>query len=69
VSGEDAGKTYDYFITQAKYYNRTGVMSKATLAPVIAALLKTSQISPPPPDADRFFDNSFVDRANAQLHH
>ncbi len=67
VSSDDAGKSYDFFITQAKYYNRTGIMSNDDLAPVIAALLKTDQIKPPPPDAARFYDNRFAAKANAEL--
>jgi NitT/TauT family transport system substrate-binding protein len=67
VPAGDAGKTYDYFITQAKYYNRTGTMSSSDLAPVISALLKTSQITPPAPDVNRVFDNAFINRANAEL--
>jgi NitT/TauT family transport system substrate-binding protein len=67
TSADDSAKTYDFFITQAKYYNRTGVMSNSDLAPVIAALLKTDQLKPPAPDPSRFYDNSFVNKANAEL--
>jgi NitT/TauT family transport system substrate-binding protein len=69
VSADDAAKTYDFFITQAQYYNRTGIMSNSDLAPVIAALLKTNQLKPPAPDPARFYDNSFVIKANAALKH
>jgi len=69
VSPDDATKTYDFFITQVQYYNRTGIMSNETLAPVISALLKTDQIKPPAPDASRFYDNTFVLKANAALRH
>jgi ABC-type nitrate/sulfonate/bicarbonate transport system substrate-binding protein len=67
VSADDAAKTYDFFITQAQYYNRTGLMSNKDLAPVIASLLKTDQLKPPAPDPARFYDNSFVLKANAAL--
>jgi ABC-type nitrate/sulfonate/bicarbonate transport system substrate-binding protein len=67
TSADDSAKTYDFFITQAKYYNRTGVMSNSDLAPVIAALIKTDQLKPPAPDPARFYDNSFVNKANAEL--
>lgn len=69
VTTDDASKTYDFFVTQMKYYNRTGVMTNADLAPVFSALLKTNQIKPPAPDAARFYDNTFVNRANAELRH
>jgi ABC-type nitrate/sulfonate/bicarbonate transport system substrate-binding protein len=69
VSSDDATKTYDFFITQAKYYNRNGTMTNEDLAPVINALLKTDQIKPPAPNASRFYDNTFVTKANAALHH
>jgi ABC-type nitrate/sulfonate/bicarbonate transport system substrate-binding protein len=64
---EDANKTYDFFITEMKYYNRTGVMTNDDLAAVFSALLKTNQIKPPAPDPTRFYDNTFVNRANAEL--
>jgi NitT/TauT family transport system substrate-binding protein len=67
VSADDAAKTYDFFITQAQYYNRTGIMSNSDLAPVIASLLKTDQLKPPAPDPARFYDNSFVIKANSAL--
>jgi ABC-type nitrate/sulfonate/bicarbonate transport system substrate-binding protein len=67
VSADDSAKTYDFFITQAQYYNRTGVMTNSDLAPVITALLKTGQLKPPAPDPARFYDNSFVIKANAEL--
>ena len=50
-----------------KYYNRTGVMTNDDLAPVFSALLKTNQIKPPAPDPARFYDNTFVNKANAEL--
>lgn len=67
VSPDDANKTYDFFITQAKYYNRSGMMSNDDLAPVISALLKTDQIKAPAPNASRFYDNTFVTKATAAL--
>jgi len=68
VSPDDASKTYDFFITQVKYYHRTGIMTNETLAPVISTLLGMDQIKPPAPDAARFYDNTFVTKANAALH-
>jgi NitT/TauT family transport system substrate-binding protein len=67
-SPEDSTKTYEYFVVQAKYFNKTGIMGKTDLAPVLTALLKTNQIKPPAPDAARFYDNSFALKANAELH-
>lgn len=67
VSPDDATKTYDFFITQVKYYHRTGLMTNEDLAPVISALLKTDQIKPPAPDPARFYDNTFATKANAAL--
>jgi ABC-type nitrate/sulfonate/bicarbonate transport system substrate-binding protein len=67
TSADDANKTYDFFLIQAKYYNRTGLMTNEDLAPVISALLKTDQIKPPAPDPARFYDNAFATKANAAL--
>lgn len=67
VAEADAAKTYEFFVVQAKFYNATGVMSKNDLAPVIAALLQTNQIKPPAPDAARFYDNTFANKANADV--
>jgi hypothetical protein len=69
TSADDGAKTYDFFLIQAKYYNRTGIMSKTDLDPVITALLKTDQIKPPAPDTARFYDNTFATKANVALHH
>ena len=68
VSAADAAKTYDFFVTSVKFYNRTGIMTTAELDVVIDALIKTAQIKPPPPDAARFFDNTYVQKATATLH-
>ena len=67
VAIDDANKTYDFFITQVKYYNKTGIMTNNDLAPVISALLKMDQIKPPAPDPARFYDNTFVIKATAAL--
>jgi ABC-type nitrate/sulfonate/bicarbonate transport system substrate-binding protein len=69
VSAADATKTYDFFVTGVKFYNRTGIMTAAELGVVIDVLIKTAQIKPPAPAAARFFDNSYVERATASLHH
>ena len=69
TSADDAAKTYDFFVTEVKYYNRSGIMTNSDLAPVISALLKTDQIKPPAPDPARFYDNSFVLKATAALNH
>ena len=66
---DDAGKTYDFFVTKVKFYNRTGVMTPAELLVVIDALIKTAQLKPPPPDPARFYDNTFVEKATASLRH
>ncbi len=68
VSGEDASKTYDFFVTQVKFYNRTGIMTTPELNIVLDTLVKTGQIKPPAPPASRFFDNSYVEKATASLH-
>ena len=68
-TADDSAKTYDFFVVQAKYYNKTGIMGKTDLAPVISALLKTEQIKAPAPDASRFYDNTFAMKANATIKH
>ncbi len=67
-SSEDAAKTYDFFVTQVKFYNRTGIMTPAELDTIIEILVKTGQLKPPPPDPHRFFDDSYVEKATASLH-
>jgi ABC-type nitrate/sulfonate/bicarbonate transport system substrate-binding protein len=69
VTPAEATKTYDFFVTGVKFYNRTGIMTAPELDVVIDALIKTAQIKPPPPAASRFFDNSYVEKATASLHH
>ncbi len=67
VPPADAAKTYDFFVVTMKFYNRTGITTAADLNLVIDALIKTAQIKPPPPDPNRFFDNSYVEKATAAL--
>jgi NitT/TauT family transport system substrate-binding protein len=67
VAPDDASKTYDYFVTQVKYYHRTGVMTNDDLKPVLDALINTAQIKPPAPAAGRFYDNTYVAKANSEL--
>jgi ABC-type nitrate/sulfonate/bicarbonate transport system substrate-binding protein len=69
VSAADAGKTYDFFVVRAKFYNRTGLMTDAALGTVIDALLKTGQLKPPVPPASHFYDNSYVEKATASMRH
>ncbi len=68
VSSDDAAKTYDFFVTKVKFYNRTGVMTPGELQVVIDALIKTGQLKPPPPDPARFYDNAYVEKATASPH-
>ena len=67
VSADDATKTYDFFVTKVKFYNRSGIMTTPELDVVIDALLKSGQLKPPPPAATRFYDNAYAMKAGASL--
>ena len=64
---EDALQTYDLFVSRLHDFSRTGMTSNASLGPVLDALVKIGQLTPPVPPASKFFDNTYATAANAQL--
>lgn len=64
---DDAAKSYDVLITKSKVFPPTGVTAPRTFATVIDALERLKVLNPPLPPPTNFFNNEFVERANAQL--
>jgi NitT/TauT family transport system substrate-binding protein len=67
TSPEDSQQTYDLFVSKLHDFSRTGLTSNASLGPVLDALVKIGQLTPPVPPASKFFDNTYAAAANAQL--
>lgn len=67
VSVDDATKSYDLFITDLRAFPPTGAMRDADVLAVIDALVTSDQVKPPLPPPSRFYDDSFVNAALAQL--
>ena len=63
----DGRKTYDELIAQGKIFPTTGLMSGQSLGVVIAALGDLGVLKTPLPAPERFFDNTFVRQALAEL--
>jgi NitT/TauT family transport system substrate-binding protein len=66
-SPDDARKTYDELIVRDKVFPTTGVMSQASIGVVISSLVGLGVVKAPAPPAEKFFDNSFVRQALAEL--
>lgn len=64
---DDAQKTYDFFVRQVKFYNPAGVMTTEAITTVLDVLQKANQIKPPLPATNRFYDNTYVAKAEADL--
>jgi NitT/TauT family transport system substrate-binding protein len=64
---EDGDKTYDRLITQLKYFVPGGRTAPEAIASVQAALIKTKELKPPLAPPTKYFDNRYVDAANAAL--
>lgn len=67
VQPDDAAQTYDLFVTKLHIFSRTGTISNQSLGPVMEALVKIGMVKSPAPPIANFYDNSFVNDANAQL--
>lgn len=63
----DAAAAYALFITKMRVFSPTGILSDEVIAPVLDALTKMGQLKPPVPPPARFYDNTYVEAANAQL--
>lgn len=64
---EDAAKTYDLYINELKYYPPTGRLAAAQIAMSQEALVKTKELKPPLAPPSKYFDNTYVDAAVAQI--
>jgi len=66
VSSDDAAVSYELFATK-RAFSTTGVMTDRDVGVVLDAMAKTGQITAPLPPPSRFYDNTYVNAANAQL--
>jgi len=67
VSIDDATTSYELFVRKLHAFSPRGVMGDVDFSTVINALAQVGQLAPPLPPASRFYDNSYVNEANAQL--
>jgi ABC-type nitrate/sulfonate/bicarbonate transport system substrate-binding protein len=67
VSAEDAGKTYDLLLGKNPAFSSNGAFAPRTFALVVDALAKLKLLNPPLPSPTAFYNNTFADRANAEL--
>lgn len=63
---EDAAKTYDVYV-RGKVYSEAATTPTDGMDQVVSTLLAINAIKPPAPPGSRFVDNSFIQRATAQL--
>ena len=64
---DDAAKTYDYLVTKLHAFSRTGSSTPADYKQVSDALVELGLAKSPMPPPTKFYDNSYVDAAAAQL--
>ena len=67
TSLDDGAKSYDEFFLTLKAFSQDGRTHSADFARVVGALAQLKQIEPPLPSPTKFFDNRYIDRANAEL--
>jgi NitT/TauT family transport system substrate-binding protein len=68
VTLDDASKSYDVFVTDEHYFPPTGAFPADAFTRVVQTMLKAGMIQPPaPPPTTKFFDNTYADRAYAQV--
>jgi ABC-type nitrate/sulfonate/bicarbonate transport system substrate-binding protein len=63
----DADKSYDAFVGRNKLFANDGVIAASSYQTIVDALIKIKVISAPGLAPTRFFDNKYVQQANAQL--
>ena len=66
-SQDDASKSYDVFVIQQHYFSPTGTFSVDSFNRVVQTMIKAGMLAAPAPPGSKFFDNSYAERANAQL--
>jgi ABC-type nitrate/sulfonate/bicarbonate transport system substrate-binding protein len=65
---DDAAKSYDVLVAKDRnIFPDSGVTAPRTFATVLDALAQIKILTPPLPPPSNFFDNQYVERANAQL--
>jgi NitT/TauT family transport system substrate-binding protein len=64
---EDAAKSYDVLVVKNKVFPATGVTVPKTFVTVIDALAQIKLVNAPLPPPTNFYDNRYVEQANAQL--
>lgn len=66
---DDAAKSYPEMITVGKAFSTSGATTPQFFATVINVLAQLKVLQPPLPPPTNFYDNRYVDRANAELAH
>lgn len=64
---DDAAKSYDEIVVLSKEFSTSGATSSRSFATVLSALAQLKVLTPPLPPPTNFYDNRYVDRANAEL--
>lgn len=66
-SADDASKSYDVFVTQQRYFSTTGTFTVDSFNRVVQTMIKAGMLAAPAPPGAKFFDNTYAQRAGAQL--
>jgi ABC-type nitrate/sulfonate/bicarbonate transport system substrate-binding protein len=66
-SPKDAADSYDYYFSTLKGFSRDGLLSGTAYRKMTEGLIELGDLSPPVPPASKFFDDSFVRQATAQV--
>jgi ABC-type nitrate/sulfonate/bicarbonate transport system substrate-binding protein len=64
---DDAARTYDVFVTDEHYFSTTGAFTPDAYTRVLQTMVKAGMIAPPLPPVNKLYDNTYADRAAAQL--
>ncbi|HXP92699.1 MAG TPA: ABC transporter substrate-binding protein [Candidatus Binatia bacterium] len=64
---DNGSKSYDEFFVQLKAFSQDGRSSSADFQKVLTALATMKVIEPPLPAPTKFYDNRYIDQANAEL--
>ncbi len=64
---ENGAKSYDEFFVKLKAFSQNGRSNSADFQKVIGALSAMKVLDAPLPDPGKFYDNRYIDRANAEL--
>jgi hypothetical protein len=64
---DNASKSYDLFFTKLKAFSLDGRSNSADFQKVLNALSAMKVVEPPLPPPTKFYDNKYIDQANAEL--